>query len=681
MVDQTSKNTLRFALIAYLATCALVVIFSFVPGGRVWGLNLLAFFPSVVRYSAIPFILIAPFVAIFVARHIADDESSDILCQSRKSLWYGVAFLAGCGASFYLFRATTQFGGDGYAVISNLASARPLVKYRNFGAIEVEFALYALLGKGGKETALLVFQLISYASGVLFTTLMLLTSAVLFNKPYKRVLFVVGMVAGGYALLFFGYAENYPLFVVSVALFLYVGILAVKRSVSRWLVLPANLLALSIHIFGLMLLPASLFLLVRKSDLSRWFDKRPLILRGLVLLVPVAFVLSCFFYFFYTNYFFRFAFLPMVPDRFTVNGYTIFSEKHLLDVINLVLMLCPGILVLITSLLRPGSRHHFRDDTVVFLTISLLCTLTTVMVFDPKLGMARDWDLFGFVGVPLNLLLFTLVLQSNGGFRHTAIAVLLAVTLGGLFLSARVAIRRNQNVAIERLHSFTTLYPVRNNKSALAISKFYFDQGDSSRGLQEENVWKQSDTSILLTYYGKELYDLGHLPEAMRQYRLAVANNPFQSIPYNNIGQLFMRSHQLDSAEYYLRIAEGLNPENQVNKCNLGWVAFEKGHFGLAEKYWLNAVDLDPTFISPQLYLLELYKKQNNLAKYLERLPKVAEYPDAPAILLVEATLNYYQQRLFDDARRLWTRAVNLGLDSAQIDQTLRQYPKLRQTR
>ncbi len=673
---QEANRESAFALVAYLATAALLMVFSVFPEGRVWGFNLLAFFPTIVRVMAIPVIVLVPIALHLARRFLTEPKSENNVKDAQGPIQISI-FVGLMTAMFYFFRASNQFEGDGYAAIANLASAHPLLKYRNLGAVLAESGLYHLLGRGGEHTAWLAYQLISYLSGAGFLILSILVSRALFERTRERVLMILGMAVGGYALLFFGYAENYPLFVVSIVFYLYAGILIVKGRAGWWLILVANALAVFLHIFGLMLLPATVFILLRSPRMGKWIGSQSIFAKTSLSLIVVAASASCFFYLFYTNYFFRFAFLPILSDRFTVNGYTIFSSKHLVDLLNLLFIMCPGILVLIVSSGAKASKRLWRDATIKFLLVATASTALTVVIFDPKLGMARDWDLFAFAGVPLNLLLWTIALSPKEQNRNRYFAVILAIFLGVFFLSARVAIKKNDRVAIKRVYSFIPLDPVRNNKNEFVVSRYYFDTGDSAQGYKVDSVWERGNRDIILAAYGRALRDSGRVNEAIAAFRQAIAYNPFERLAYNELGHTFGNLGQLDSAEYYLRVAQGLRPDDPDILSNLGWIASLRGDKKTAERLWLKSMDLDSHLLAPQMLLLRQYKHDGELVKYQKLLPLVAENNNAPSEVLVEASIFYYREEDFADARRLWARAMANGMDSTEYRDILSSHPKL----
>ncbi len=670
-------SRLMLVLAAYLLTSMLLVAFSYYPNGRVWGFNLLAFFANSIRVVAIPVMLLISFIAGMFAYKQSPSTSLAPAGESRHLLLWEAIVLTIFVVSFYLFRATSYFDGDGYIALANLTEGTNFIKFQDFGAMVAQISLYKFLGSGGEDTAVRVFQWISYLSGAAYLLIVTLAAHQMLRRAEDRLLFVLGMATGGYALMFFGYVENYPLLLVVVSLYLYVGILVIQRDLSPWYLVLTNLLTIFIHILGAVFLPSTLYLLFRGSHAQKWLSKRSSALKSALGLVMLIAVLACFVVLVRSSYVFRFAFLPVFPDRFTANGYTIFSGKHLLDIVNLLFLLSPGLLILLAGASFRNSKRSKISDLLRFLGLAAVCGAIAVLIFDPKLGMPRDWDLFGFVGVPINFLLLTLVLNSEEAKRAGRVAVVLTVALSMVFLGARVAAKRTDQIAIDRLNSYTPLDPIRNNKNGLFISKYYFSKGDSLRGYQEDSLWQRSNRDIIMVAYGKALFDSGKVVQAMSAYRQAIAYDPFEPLPYSNLGHCFIQIGDLDSAEQYLQIAQGLRPSDPMVLANLGFVDYQKGDRRGAERLWLEAAQEDSTKLLPELYLMQLYQTERNKEGYLKYLLRVVEYPDAPPVDLVTGAKYFYQKNDFDKARRLLLRARMNGLDSTRYLQVLDQYPKL----
>ncbi len=672
-------QSLAYVLAAYVVSAALFVMFSLYPEGRVWGFNLLAYFPRIVLYVLIPVLVLLPVGVYFLTRNVSLDKSPNTSQKSHGFLWFAAGLILVSVALFYLFRTTTHFDGDGYLSLSNLYGGAEIVKYGNFGATGLQVALYSVLGKGGEATALFAYQIVSYLSGALFLAVGAATAVILFESFRDRALLLLGLAVGGYSLQFFGYVENYSLFIVSVLFYLLVGILIIRERFPRWIIIAANLLALFLHIFGLLLIPASIYLLLRKTPFTAWLgaSKRPIKLA--LLLAGVLPIGGIFLYFYLTNYFFRFAFLPLIPDQFTASGYTIFSVSHLIDIANLMILLCPGLLVLMAGWWTAKKSASAHSEIIRFLTIAAWCAIAAVLIFDPKLGMPRDWDVFAFAGVPLTLFLYVLILGRTGGNpAHGSVTVILAILLSTLFLSASVAARVHDNVAISRTKSFFKLDPVRNRNNEYFVSLYFRQKGDALRADEEQTAWKGSLVDDSLSMEGFRQFQAGRVDEGMAVYRKLLRINPFFSGGYYTIGRYFVQTNHFDSAREYFRIGLGMQPDYPILWKNLGWVEARTGDFREAEKCWLKAAGGDSAYVEPRVLLLGLYKEENRPDDYLKCLISLAKCPDAPADKLLELAGHYCEIGKNKEAESILAKAMINGLDSAQYNRFLEQYPGLR---
>ncbi len=676
--DKTARNGfLANALTAYLVTGLAFVVASYFTDGHVWGFNLLAFYPGIVRLLAMPIVLlIVPAAGVYLARRLAKPEKP--ATASHQFMWIVVGIIAVSVILFYLFRTTTHFDGDGYQALSNLASGAAWLKPADFGAVALQLGIYSLLGKGGEPASLLSYQIVSYTAGVLFLLAVAVMAATQFERLRERMLFFLGMAVGGYSAQFFGYVENYGLFIASIAVYLMVGLLILKGRAARWIIIVANMLAVSLHVFGLILLPATVFILVRETRIADWWKKQEVLLKAAAGLVCLLAAAGVYFYISNVSYFYRFAFLPLFTNQFTASGYTIFSSGHLLDIVNLMFLLCPGLLILIVSILSGGKSLRMESSLTIFVGLVFLCSLAAVLVLDPKLSMPRDWDLFAFSGVSLSMLAYLLAIGSvgkKGRYRH--VAGILAVAIGAIFLSSAVANRTHDEIAVARLRSTIRLDPVRNRNSGYFISLDYLQKGDTAKAMEARRVWKSTLLDDSLSTNANILLHSKNPAEGVAALRRILKINPWHSGSYNSLSEYFLQRGELDSARECLRTAVGLQPGFGIYWNNLGWVEMKLGDDKEAEKCFLTAVDRDSMFADPLLYLLDLYRQQNRADEYLNCLIKLAKCPGVPLQRLYELTLYYCQQSDWREAREILARAVANNLDSAHYKQITGQFPAL----
>jgi len=288
-----------------------------------------------------------------------DLEHSSSNTASKYWIVVTIALISFTGF-FTVFPSKTHFLGDGYYLLTSLTDSVGYLKSWDIGASLLNDLVFNALGEQSEENVLMTFRIISIGSGVLMILLAALVSFSLFKRFMNRCLFFIGIISSGYALHFFGYVENYALFVVMIMAFTLLGLLAALGKISRWLAIIPAVFACGLHIFGVSLLPALLFILL--------FDKKPILQisnmnrknKRILIITASIIAISIYFFLFYKYYFFRFAFLPLVPDRFTVDNDFLLSPKHLGDFINLLVLLVPGLGIFVMEIFAGNRKELWR---------------------------------------------------------------------------------------------------------------------------------------------------------------------------------------------------------------------------------------------------------------------------------------------------------------------------------
>ena len=154
--------------------------------------------------------------------------------------------------------------------------------------------------------------------------------------------------------------------------------------------------------------------------------------------------------------------------------------------------------------------------------------------------------------------------------------------------------------------------------------------------------------------------------------------NPSHSPAYNNMGRCLFKTQQFDSALYYLKIAEAINPYNAPIVTNLGMAYMFVGDTSKAEKYWLRAVEITDTLLTPKIYLLQLYDLQVEKDKFFRQLEVTGRHKDAPMAIVQRLADYYLEQRDFNRAVIFYRKALDKGLDSSYIVNLQKEYPSLK---
>ena len=479
-------------------------------------------------------------------------------------------------------------------------------------------------------------------------------------------------------LLFFGYVENYSLLVLTVAMYSLMGLLVIKGKLNRWLILIPLAFAIFFHVIAATLIPSAVYLLLANSRAGNLISRQKRTLKIAFTLATLMVAIWVFHYFYTTDYFFRFAFVPLFENRFTVEGYTLFSIKHLADYLNLLLLLLPGLPSVIAILLSTPIKKTLKRREYRFLLILIASTLGAVFVLDPKLGMPRDWDLFSFAGVPLAIFGFYYLLDSRLTGRNNVKVASLAVALSILSLLPRAGGQAIPEISLAHFNSYLELDRVRTRNAGILLVDYYYYRNDTAAAEQSRAAWhdRRKDEHLLLQ--ANRLLDAGHVIDAAAFYRRALSVNPVYPIAYTNLGECYFRLGQLDSARTMLEIADGLNPNNAITINNLGLIQFKRGFYREAEHLWLRSASLDTGFVQPRSFLIKLYRTTRNRQKYVEFLTRTGLRDDAPLHIIQWLADYYLQQGQYDDAARAYEKALEKGLDSSYVDSLQQRYPQLR---
>lgn len=677
-----SKNPYSGSFIAYYCTVGLFLFGWAIPEARVWGINWFAYQPTALQAMLVLCAASAgPFLWWGSQRMASKAKVEGLTSDSSRQYWGLVAILSITLAGLYfLFSSTTHFLGDGYSVLTRLAEGVGSHKSWDIGASMVNDVVFDALGAESEENALLTFRLIAVGSGLLMLVLVAIVSSQLFDSLMERGLFFLGMASSGYVLHFFGYVENYALFIVMIIAFTLFGLLATLGKMPRWLAIIPALLACGLHIFGVALLPALLYVLL--------FDRKPLVQidrmtrRNKTVLIGAiaAIAVGAYFFLFYNYYFFRFAFLPLVPDRFTVDDDYLLSIKHLTDVINLLVMLVPGVGLLIVEILadRHGRRLGNGPDSR-FLLLLLASTMACIYLFNPGIGMPRNWDLFSLPGIPLSVLVFYTLLSSRQPTRRRFLSALLAVSLGFLLIVPRVSAQWIPEIAIKHFKNYVDLDRTRNRNARSLLTNYYRTMGDEAAADRWNKIAVQGFPEASLTNRGKQMLRSGNIDQAEALFRDALRINPIFVDARSNLGTCFINRGQLDEALEILKIADGLNPLNASVINNKGTVYLRRGDLGRAEEQFGEVLRIEPGHVGAMAGLVSVNVRKKDDQRTSEYLKMIRSKSDLQAGYFEQGVEVCMEAGLTQSARLAFGMAVERGSSLARQQELIAKYPELSQ--
>jgi len=663
----------RRVLIAYYATLAAFFTASFFPQARLWGINWWAYYPLWVKFALL---ISGALVPLLVSRWGAkwSDPHKDL---SDRAYWLiSLGLLIVFGLLFYLLRARTHFLGDGYSLLSVLSSDQAVIKPRNFGAMTLHYYLATIIGNRSEAAVLLSYQITSFTAGMLFIGSLLFAVRRLLSTNRERILYAIAACTCGYMLQFFGYVENYDLLLVVFLLHICAGTLAVLGKASRIWTILIQALAILIHIFGVMLLPATAYVLVRDTRLWAKLTSMSPTLKWTLTTAFAAAAVTVFAYTFATNYFFRFALVPPLLNRLTIEGYTLFSLAHLLDFANLIIILTPGLPCLILALgPKPGIR--LSDGGFQLLLITTVCCLGGAFIFDPKLGMARDWDLFAYCGIPLIAVLLHLLFHTSSRIYRVKL-VTLVVTLQILSLGPRIVAQMIPDIAIAHFKSCVLRDYDKSLTSRLVLVEYYKKRYDL-KGLEEltREGWGKLPATDDTLAQAIALVDSGRIGDAKTLLERVVSRRPASADAWSNLGRCYFFENDCDSAVLCYRIADGLNPYSKVCMYNVGQGYFCLHDLDAAEEWFKSSLKYDSLFSPPLVGLALCYRDTDRWELFGKTIVRLARTPGGANEFLVQSIEQLIEGGQTYLARQALHAGLANGLDTASVHELTTKYPQL----
>jgi tetratricopeptide (TPR) repeat protein len=678
MFDRNSRSARAVIVAAAAVTGLAVVAASYLPDVRLWGLSVWAYTSPWQRWLVWTALVVITWAWVMRSGRAHVDSAVTPPNPDARILPWEIGVTATlAGAIFWFFHTEVHLLGDGYLLLKSLASDYPLIRLRNYGEMLAHLGLRRVLPLDPAGAALVSFRSLSIAAGVLHVILILKLAPRIVGDRGLAWLFALGMSSGGWALLYFGYVENYTLFSFAVALYVYLGALVSIRRVHIGWLLPALALAVFCHALGVILVLPTLYLFWLRALPARRPRKRRRRAPLWIMTVLTATALGAALWAYAASQFIRFAFVPWPMEFRVLEGYSMFSFQHLGDVFNLYFLLFPGFLVLLGAVWRGNYRAALSDPRVRFLGITALATALAAFAFEAKIGMPRDWDLFSFVGIPWAACLMvaaTVALDRLTAARALGTAILVAVAC----LGPRVHTARSQELAIRQFHDYAELDVRKNRSGWFTLGQYYLERGDSAtyRSIRKTRAQRFPEETIVALADSAFAHE--RVDSAMRLDRMAIRLNPTYASGWGNLGACYSAKNQHDSAVWALERSDALNPDVGQTVSNLALMYFFAGRDKDAIQAFLKAHRLDPELLEPVKALARLYQTQGEQDKYVEWLAQAAYRKEADGIWASELGQVYLKRGDLANAGRAFSEALRKGSDSLRILGLLENHPDLR---
>ncbi|MCK4858298.1 MAG: hypothetical protein KAT58_10040 [candidate division Zixibacteria bacterium] len=397
-----TSSYLLWPLVAIVLLHFIGVLF---PQHFTWGFNFWGFLPQslslVVLITAL--VLLSPFIYDKWTSPLAPFLTRLLQPNRRKNrvvvIAIGSILLF---ALFYVFRSRAHVYGDGFTI---LAEAADLKLPQLHGQMYVQIlslllhhystvTFNSLLGFAAETT----FAIVNSIGGVVGIWALYRIATLLTSDQAERWFILVGSLSSGAVILFFGYIEHYT-WAMSIGLWsVYWLVKHIQHSCAIWPSVLFAVLASAFHLVALPFLAATVVTMVLLKADQQDRPLRSLVTKFLILILITSFTGAI------TS---QFAgkwqvLVPLWPVA--GNPYWFLSLAHLIDMVNLIILIAPfGVVAAIVGLISSKwrtSRVGMEGTTLA--GVSAFAFLAAFWI-DPTIGAARDWDLLAVFGFPLSL--------------------------------------------------------------------------------------------------------------------------------------------------------------------------------------------------------------------------------------------------------------------------------------
>ena len=551
-------------------------------------------------------------------------------------------------AAFVGLSSALHLLGDGYLFLREL----DLDIWKRLDRAPLTFMLIRFLHNLGApvwETAENTYRLYSFASGVLYVLLTFAVGGTLGRNPQEKSIVLAFLLTAGYVQLFFGYVENYALFMPGILLYLLLGLRHVENGLP--LHLPALLLGILVafHLAFFVFSPSLLFLGYRGYR-NRQRDPQCRISGLSILTALCSFPLSAVLALQLTGvdlvaYLSRgdSHLLPVSADPGFYAPYRLFSLAHVLDFTNLQLLSAPASCMIFFLLGKKELGHH------PFLFSAAAFPLLFTFFANPEIGAFRDWDILALPALPLTLWTASALLVRIREREQRFHGAFLICGAAGLHTLLWVGLNADEGSAEARyIHQVGTLKGHASSYGWETLGSYYRQQNRSTEALGafQRAIEANPENPRHWLSVGLVLRKLGRSADAIEPLKKAIEIRPDDPDPHMTLGAIYGEMGQSGSAIEHLNSAIKLQPDLAEAHVNLGVVYTTIGKPANAIEHLNRAVELQPDLAGAHVNLGAVYSERGQYSMATKHLQKAAELQPTNAIILLNlgATNHYMGQ-------------------------------------
>ena len=214
------------------------------------------------------------------------------------------------------------------------------------------------------------------------------------------------------------------------------------------------------------------------------------------------------------------------------------------------------------------------------------------------------------------------------------------------------------------------------------LGETYMYQGNYTAALREflkaeklyaKDPYLQNDLGLV--YMAKEKIDL-----AIDHFKKAVEIKPDYAPAKNNLGTAYLAQKNWDDAIACFKGITGdlLYATPHYPLSNLGWAYYNKKEYELAEKYYLDALKVDPGFVIALRGLGLTYLKTGKVSKAVIALKKAVKKAPQAAVLHFDLADAYTLARDYKRAIYSYEKVIELDREGPLANKAKKKLQKLR---
>ncbi len=504
---------------------------------------------------------------------------------------------------FLIFQFDSFIYGGGNYKIHQIAQTDSIIyRFYEYGSVflvSLFYKLFSLFEIKNSTAGVYSWKLFSYLGTVLTCIASLLISKTISETTKNRFLIFIIIFFGPQTLSYFGFVGNLSFISASIYFFIYYGLQfertkSFKTLAILWII---TLLAITVHISLLLLLPALLFI-----TFSKLFKQTTV--AYILGITTYACLLATVFWMASSNFEFAKQILFIKGMNIRVY-YSLFSLSHFADFLQLLFLFVPQVIIVKFLIFKNRKKVHntFRFQLV---TLIILSANTLVFISEPTHSIIFDAPLFAVYFSPLIILLVLFLSGSTKNLRYLALFSLF-IPLITLPSYTNIDIAEKQiEVFLEKNHHFYI-------EGSTALQDSYFQTGE----IDKANYWylnlpKRSRDFLDFTAASEYTYAKMY-PEALRLYYQLKIKSPFWGEPRYQIASILITQKQFNLARPEIDTCLMISPyEKDFLKLDYSYYR-DLGDFNKAKEKVFDALLIYPNDYDMQTDLAIIYYRLKDI--------------------------------------------------------------------